>query len=618
MTDHNHSFGDFSLFGFSRGSKDALLEKLERRLGITPRTIDFGTAGFLHFYSSYGDIAETDDQIGLKLGFVRTPDVTPLSTQDLLVQKLISPQDVSPQKMRGSALIASFSKQVPEFSVFKTLLATPQLFYTQSEEGILCSSSQRHLLTALDHIEVNEEVVPYHFLFQTIPGTLTLIRNVHRLFPGQYLHWKEGDLRVEYIKDFRFSDIQQQYERVDSNTIDFAYERIKEILNAYLTDVEQREQGFGNLLSGGVDSAIFQVVLNERMAASRPLKSYSYAVKVPGFEMEENYARQASQLLGTDHTMMDIWPENYPDIVVKAIETAAQPIPSEANACKWAIANFLGSQDDTPRYFLVGQGADAVYGMGIVRKLTLLDVSQNIPGSQLALNSLSKIAQLHSDKIAHGLAELARAVSAKDQRASYDYWPNVFSLYIPIEKAINFFGEPSVQGMLAYRRSLEEQFLDSDNLFEKLHIVDLLTEGYEPAMFGSQMFLSQKREQIYPYLDEDIIRLSFAFKPNVRYVKPGFGFLDDNNVKYILKQILVQRSYEAIAHKTKGRSVFGSDLMNMMKNGPLQEMTQTIERPGFLSQTEFDKLLDKPNLTLWNLLTFDTFQKRVVQAHPKQ
>ena len=61
-------------------------------------------------------------------------------------------------------------------------------------------------------------------------------------------------------------------------------------------------------------------------------------------------------------------------------------------------------------------------------------------------------------------------------------------------------------------------------------------------------------------------------------------------------------------------------LHKWMRSGPLEEMVHAIERPGFLSKSDFEKLLkvptwsplDEPNWFLWNLLIFDLFQKRIL------
>ena len=44
----------------------------------------------------------------------------------------------------------------------------------------------------------------------------------------------------------------------------------------------------------------------------------------------------------------------------------------------------------------------------------------------------------------------------------------------------------------------------------------------------------------------------------------------------------------------------------------LRDLVLDIDRPGFLSKADFEALLDRPDWFLWNLLTFDIFQKRVL------
>jgi hypothetical protein len=54
----------------------------------------------------------------------------------------------------------------------------------------------------------------------------------------------------------------------------------------------------------------------------------------------------------------------------------------------------------------------------------------------------------------------------------------------------------------------------------------------------------------------------------------------------------------------------------------LRELVLDIERPGFLSKSDFEKLLkvptwsplDGPNWFLWDLLTFDIFKRRVIRT----
>ncbi len=605
-------FGDFALFGFSQ-QPSGVLRKLTG-LGISPQVIKFGAQGSFYFYTTFGSTVKTEAEIGLKLGYIRTPDITPLSTDNLLAQKLITPARIDQDALRGNALLGCFSKIVPEFSLYQSLFSTVPLYYTQTGSNILCSSSMPLLAALLDNPQVNEAAVPSLFLFQVVPGPLTLYKNVYRLFPGQQLHWRKGRLSVEYVKTLRFNDKAARFDRVDRRAVEFVYERISAIINAYLDDIGREDHSALNLLSGGVDSSIIQLILNERFPSPPEQKTVSYAVHVPGFEFEVDYARQASKLLGTGHILLDIWPDDLPDILTRAVKAAAQPVPGEPDACKIALAEFLAATTDAPRFYFAGQGADAVYGLGLGRKLAIFNIFRKLPAAQITLGAAALLAARRSKNIAHGLQEIVSTLSALDAPQAFDYWPNKVCIYTNLTIARRAFGDETLQKALAYRRQMEAQFLNSQNLLEQLHTIDLLTISYEPAVFSSQMFLSQKKEQIFPYLDEDILRLAAAFAPRIRYTKPGLGALNRHNTKYLLKQILLQKSYPSIAKKRKGGSVFDRDLFLLMKEGALRDMVHAIDRPGFLSRADFEALLQQPDYFLWTLLSYDIFQKQVLKT----
>ena len=608
LVDH---LGDFALIGFSTNANSSLNEKLHR-LGISCQTIDFGSSGQLYFYTTYGDVEETEEVLALKLGFTRTPGMSALTTKDLLIQNLLTPQLVQADGMRGNAIVACLSKHSPEFSIYQTIFTPQQLYYTELGGDILCSTNQRCLVNLLDQVALNDEIIPHHLMFQLLPGSLTYYQDIYRLFPGQQLHWKEGQLKVKLVKTLQFADQGPAINRDEAGNADRVYEEIKAVVDFYIDEAEKQGERVTNLLSGGVDSGIIQLIMNGRGPFPEKLPSFSYQVLVPGFQFEAEYAKQAGDLFNTAHTIADIHPSDFPTMISRAIAAVAQPIPGEADACKIMMAEFL-AQNDTSRFFFSGQVADALYGMGLARKIAVFNIFRRIPASEPLLKMMSALIKPGSARIADGLQQVVQTLSAINDPKSYQHWPNMVCTYFNLPIARRAFGDEALLGALEQRRDLEKTYLGSQDLTEQLHTIDMLTEGYEPAMYGTQMFLSQKKEQIYPYLDEDVIRNAFSFSPKVRFIKPGLGFMDQNNTKHLLKRVLADRSYGDIAYKRKGASAFDNDLFTMMKHGELQEMTQAIERPAYLSQTDFDNLLKNPDHFLWNLLTLDTFQKQVLK-----
>lgn len=611
----NHRFGDFTIFGITQEPQAFLQHKLPTRLGISPRTIDFGDAGHFFFYTSYGDVAETDELIVLKLGLIHACQGSPLSAQQLLDAGFVSPSQIKADELRGNSLIACFSKIAPQFSVYKTLLSMPQLYYSTHSQALLCTDGPRPHLALLDQVEASEDAIVQHFLFRYALGKYTYFRNIYRLLPGQLFTWHAGNIELERLRNLRAEPDTPQFHQIDTHSISTLYEKMRDVVGAYIGDIQATGQWFGNMMSGGVDSSILQLFINDHVPVPEQRKTFSYALRVPNFEFEIEYAKHASQALQTDHTFIDIPPEDYPDLLIRNIETLAYPIPAESQPCKLAIAEYLSASNSDLHFFFVGTGGDTLHGTTLARKMTLLEKAHDLPFSNLAVASAAVLARPIAPRKAHGLRQIAGMLSELDNPYSYKIPANIIAVYTDINMARRSFGDEALKKAFEYRRQMEVQLLNSDHPIEKVHAMELITDAYETGVLVNHLYLNHHREQIYPYLDEEMIRISYAFDPNIRYLK-------GQQVKPLLTKILEQHSLASIAHRPKGDSVFTDDLYAWMKDGLLRDMVEAMDRPSFLSEADFKKLLevpdwdplDEPNWFLWSLLTFDIFQKRVINV----
>jgi asparagine synthetase B (glutamine-hydrolysing) len=595
--------GSFTVFGFTRSPKP--LDEWPARLGIAPRTIDFGDWGRFFFYASYGDAEETEEAIALKLGFIRSADGSPLPTRHLVNRGIVSPDKIDHRALRGNALVACLGKTEASFSVYQTLLSAYQLHYSVSGEEILCSDSLRCLAAVLGHVELNEDVIPCHFGLSYVPGRLTFFRNVHRLLPGELLRWREGDLDIQMAQDLRFVDDGPRFDHADDRTTAFVHERLGEVLGAYVHDVEQSGQGgLGNLLSGGVDSSFLQLIINEQ--SSQAPRSFSYApAQAPDFQFEIAYARQASDAFGTEHTFVEITPEDFAGLLIRATDVLAQPVISDPEPNKLGLAEYLAENVDALHFFVNGLGSGSLFGSSDAPKLDLIQKLGRIPASRHALRVTGKLLKPFSPRgrallrAADMLSQVNSPMNPINTRGTPFVWNDL---------PLRFLGEEAILKAFRYRWELEAQYLDSDYPIEKAHAITLLTHMYEVQVQSQRLFLSQDKEQIYPFMDEDVIRLAFAFHPAVRYVA-------HSTYKYPLKAILADRSSSTIGvgRKRKGGSLVLSDLLTWMQSGPLQELVREIQLPGFLSRKDFEELVQHPNFFLWSLLAFDVFQKRILK-----
>jgi len=595
----------FTIFGFTKEPEDLLRIRLSERLGIVPRIVRFGNAGQFFFHTSCGDVAETEVAIVLRLGFVRSPTRAPLSAQQLLDQKIANPQRIVYDVLRGNALLVCFSKTEANLVAFKTLLSLPQLYYWVSGGEFIGSDNLKCLVAVLERVEWNEAILPFHFMFRHAPGTLTYFQNVQRLFPGQLLRWQEGALDTRCVLDLRFPDKDRIFECADRHAVAALYQELKDVVGAYIYEVEKSGHGLGNLLSGGVDSSILQLVINEQLS-SMPARSFSFApTKTPSFDFEVEYAKQASKVFKTEHAFVTFTPEDYPSLVLRAVDVLGQPVLSEVEPCKLALAEWLGEYVKDLRFFFVAQGADTLFGLGIARKIRALELLRVVPGSRSALAGVGRLLKPFTGK-SQTLLKGAEILSRPNDPHLFVAPTNTIAVYSNLDIARRSFGDETIRKVLEYRRNWETQYLNSTDYMEKVHVIDLLTDTYEIQVQSSQLFLAHNKEQIYPFMDDDVIRMSLAFRPAIRYIR---GW----RTKPLLKSILEQRGLSAIARRSKGSSVFTDDLYAWMRTGSLREMIQDIDRPGFLSKADFERLVEEPDHFLWSLLTFDLFQKRILK-----
>lgn len=151
-------------------------------------------------------MAEDDESFVLKLGFLRSTEMTALSAKQLLEQHFVRPNAIESGRLRGNALVACLGKKENSFSVYQTLLGVPQLYYAEINGGFVCSDRLKCIVQLLDRVDFNEDIVPMHFLFRSTPGDLTYYRQIRRLLPGEFLHYSEGKITRKIVHNFRFSN----------------------------------------------------------------------------------------------------------------------------------------------------------------------------------------------------------------------------------------------------------------------------------------------------------------------------------------------------------------------------------------------------------------------------
>lgn len=152
--------------------------------------------------------------------------------------------------------------------------------------------------------------------------------------------------------------------------------------------------------------------------------------------------------------------------------------------------------------------------------------------------------------------------------------------------------------------------MDSDHYLETVHAIVLLADSYEVGVQRRQLFLANRRAQLDPFFDEVVLRVGFAFHPDVRYQRAFQS-------KHLLKNLLEPRTGFDAGRKPKGLSILEDAWYEWMRSGPLRPLVADIERPAFVSRPEYEQLVERPSYFLRVLLVLDIFRKRVLEAHSR-
>lgn len=604
----NSDLGDFTVFGFAR-NPEFVKQWLPGRLGISPRTIEIGEWGRYFFHTSNGEIAESQESIVLKVGFLRSSTKSPLSADQLLAQKLVEPRSINVNGFSGNALVVALSKTEPTFSAFLTLMALPQLYYAILDDVIICSDVLRCIVNLLPNREMNEVILPHHFLFRSVHGSLTYFRGVERLLHGHQLQWSDGNIETRLLRSLETVSEESKYIRNDEKALNLLSESLQDVVRDYSSQIEGKGQGLANLLSGGVDSTLVQYFINAN-SSHQPARSISYSIQVPAFEFEIDYARQASHILNTEHTFVNYTPQDYPCLLNKTVDLLAQPPRLETEPSMVAVAAFIQAANWPEKYFFTALAADSVFGMSDSIKLKGLQYIRKIPFAVHLLHAMGRALEPVPTSLSQTLLKGAKIIASENDPDTYISPLNTVLVYVLEQNWDMFrhwFGDKALREALGYRRNLAASYSTSTHYLDKVHFIDLFVGTLEQGAQRRQLFLAHQLDQVDPFCDEDLLYLAFTFSPDMRYIK-GFRY------KHLLKRLLAQKTGAPVAHLHKGGSTVNDDLVTWMRSGPLRPLVEEIDRPDFIDKKDFDRMINKPDYFLWPLLTLDVFKKRILGA----
>jgi len=228
----------------------------------------------------------------------------------------------------------------------------PLLVYQDQDR--LCFASEMKALFAMDIPKVLDTESLYAYLqMNYIPANFTMVRNVVKLDPGNYLLIQQNSV---VQKRYYTISYPPENSELANDSYDTAKKKIASLMHA---SVERRmisDVPLGAFLSGGVDSS---VVVGLASQFTKQLNTFSVGYRDEPFFDETRYAQIVAKKFQTNHTVFSLTNEDLLSVLFPVLDYTDDPFADSS-----AIAVYLLCRQ-TRKHVTValsGDGADELFG----------------------------------------------------------------------------------------------------------------------------------------------------------------------------------------------------------------------------------------------------------------
>jgi asparagine synthase (glutamine-hydrolysing) len=451
-----------------------------------------------------------------------------------------------------------------------------------------------HFLTALRHCPPDQrdpspDALIDHFLYRNLSGEMTYARGVIRAGHGRTVRW---EARSDKLRIVRRQTLKRPPARGFAEALDLLECSLDDVMAAI---VRAAPAGAAtNLLSGGVDSTLLQVLL------PRGSPALSFGIDTPEFSPELERASAASKLTGSNHQVIHLREGDYLESLERFVTTVGLP-PHHLQSV--LLGELFGQVGGNKSFLLTAQLADALFGLGFATRTAILRrwgwLVQCIGRSWLPAGL--KPGRLRTAEVIG--AALRRPVSSTRGVAAR------LACYTDFDFVERVFGVREVEERLQKRLQyifdlcpfLSPDAHGSDAHLEAGHMVDYFCD--DAVSIWRQSAMSYGGFLIGPFTHPTIVQCSLSFPIRDRYWRRGES-------KPALKRLLRRRLPEYDTRLPKLAT--GLPIQRFLESGPLRHCRHSTP-PDFFPQPEKLSGGAYPPWIAWSILTLSAWRNLACQ-----
>jgi asparagine synthase (glutamine-hydrolysing) len=264
-------------------------------------------------------------------------------------------------RLRGMFAVGLWRESDRRLVLARDRMGIKPLYIARRGEDLYFGSELKAILV---HPEIERWLSPdgldCYLSLNYVPAPWTLVEGIEKLLPGQWMEWHRGSIRTERY----WSLPESREERWTGEAAEAELDRLlkQSVREHLLSDVP-----LGVWLSGGLDSSSLVHYASEAFGSR--LKTFSITFHGRSFD-EASYARQVAEAYGTDHTELDLNPEqDLPGAIAELAYYCDEPNADSGALPVWFLSKLTKANATVA---LSGEGADELFGGYLMQRASLL------------------------------------------------------------------------------------------------------------------------------------------------------------------------------------------------------------------------------------------------------
>lgn len=508
-------------------------------------------------------------------------------------------------KLFGMFAFALWDKPKQELFIARDRLGKKPLYYYHTEKQFVFGSEIKSILE-IESVpkEVRADAIYDFFVYQYVPETKSIFKNIDKLMPGHFLTINKDGMKVKQYWDVSFKDQSSSSEAEIT-------EGLLDVINLCTKQRMISDVPLGAFLSGGVDSSgIVALMANN---SEKPVVTCSIGFDSKKYD-EIQYAKQVADQYHTTHHELTV-KENILDSLEHIAGFFDEPFADQSLVPTFFVSQLARTKVTVA---LAGDGGDenfAGYSKYNVDQVEN-DLRNKIPGFMRNMLFPPLVGPLERSNIRsfNRAATLLNAMSKTP--AEGFYLTNTFMTDVMWRRLANDSLKQELDGyhpslyMTSYYNNA-----DADDHLSKILYTDIKTFLVGDILVKvDRMSMANSLEVRAPVLDHRVIEYAASIPSNLK--------LNGKEKKYILKKAFTPYLPDDILYRKKmGFSVpLAKWLRNELKTTAEEKLFKTENGlSNYFNTTEIKNIWSEHQKgirdhadALWNLLMFELWWQKYI------